>query len=229
MIKVPELVRNKTQFMIDTGAAINIIKEKELHPIIPRNTKDTLFITGVTEEKIQTLGTTQITLHGHPVVVNIVTNNFPITPDGILGNEFLKACQLIHLKEKYLIWKYLIWKDVKIPFTNFETILLPARTRMLTLMKVNNENLTFGFLPRLNLPDGIYGGDAVVTVHNGMTSLYITNTLTTEQEIQLLLRPDVTSHLSYIYLKYYNYFNSNKVFIYIYIYILFPIIALSFY
>jgi hypothetical protein len=85
--------------MIDTSAAPNIIKLRNIHPNIHLNTDDILTLSDITPEKLRTIGSIEVILYGHPINLNIVNNNFPIPQEGILGSEFLQYASKIDFEK----------------------------------------------------------------------------------------------------------------------------------
>jgi len=75
-----------TAFMIDTGAAVSVIKEQSIHEKTLRNRNDVIILSGITNEKIKTLGTIRMHLYNFPTTLHIVPDNFPISQEG----RFLK-------------------------------------------------------------------------------------------------------------------------------------------
>ncbi|KAL6252240.1 hypothetical protein P5V15_015214 [Pogonomyrmex californicus] len=77
------------KFMIDTGAAPNLIKERNIlsHTSVFRD--DILYLSGITQGKIATLGSMQLDFLGYKIKMHAVPNNFPIVQEGILGSDFL--------------------------------------------------------------------------------------------------------------------------------------------
>ncbi|KYQ48642.1 hypothetical protein ALC60_12310, partial [Trachymyrmex zeteki] len=75
-VTAPELL-HRTNFMIDTGAAPNVIKEKGLHPETVISHDDPLYLSGITSGRVKTLG-------------------------GILGSDFLRDASNINLSERHV-------------------------------------------------------------------------------------------------------------------------------
>jgi len=89
--------------MIDTGAAPNIIKQRSVHPeatIVDEN----VYLSGITKERIKTLGTIKTSYMGYPLDLQVVPDNFPITQEGILGSDFLDNASIIDLENKAVHW-----------------------------------------------------------------------------------------------------------------------------
>lgn len=164
--------------MIDTGAAVNIIKQRCINARTPINTRDTISLSGITREQVETLGSIVINAHAHPVTLYVVPDNFAIPQEGILGTEFLQYSDGINLKEKFVNWH-----GIEIPFTDREVIVAPARSRSTFCVKVANPDVKIGYVPRLRAREGVYIGDAVVTNRNGKAYLGVTNTTDTDHAL----------------------------------------------
>lgn len=173
-----ELAR-ETSFMIDTGAALNIIKIRSIHPDTPLDPCDKIYLSGITPEKIGTLGSINAQIFGYPVTLHAVPNDFPIVQEGILGSEFLRGASKLDFKRKYILWQ-----GIEIPFAQQETVVAPARSQSTFYVRVGNANhVTSGYVPRLFAGDGIYLGDAVVTNRDGRAYLRVINTNNTDKEL----------------------------------------------
>lgn len=168
--------------MIDTGAAVNIIKQHCVHAQTFIDKQDTILLSGITREQVKTLGSILINVHGHPVTLYVVPDTFSIPQEGILGTEFLQYSDDINLKEKFVNWH-----GIEIPFADREVIIVPARSRSTFCIKVVNSDLKVGYVPRLRACEGVYMGDAVVTNRNGKAYLGVINSTDTDQA---LLVPD---------------------------------------
>ena len=86
-----EQLRYKTAtFLIDTGADINVIKLNALREDITVDVRDSIEMRGITDERIETLGTTIVAILGQPILFYAVRSNFSIYSDGILGKAYLR-------------------------------------------------------------------------------------------------------------------------------------------
>lgn len=78
--------------MIDTGADVSLCKEQFLESY-EENQDDYCNLTGITENVIKSLGSTNIKIKINNDVISqkiqLVENKFPIKTDGILGRDFL--------------------------------------------------------------------------------------------------------------------------------------------
>ena len=120
-LESPQLGR-ATEFMLDTGAQPNLIKESMLKPGIEINAKKRLTLQGITERRIETLGSTYISIAQKPVEFYIVPDSFPVTAEGLLGSSFCSSGVTISYPEQQIKWG-----NVIIPFIN-NNVSLPARS-----------------------------------------------------------------------------------------------------
>lgn len=167
-----------TNFMVDTGAAPNVIKERSLNPDTRICYNDPLYLSGITSGRVETLGSVEIKFMGHPVELHVVPDNFPIAQEGILGADFLRDASNINLSKKYVEWQ-----GTKIPFTTKETVVVPARSQTTFYVRVNNPHIKIGYVPRLRVCEDIHLGDAVVTNRDGKAYLRVINTGEIDREL----------------------------------------------
>jgi len=173
-----------TAFMIDTGAAVSVIKEQSIHERTLRNQNEIIILSGITNEKIKTLGTIKMHLYNFPTTLHIVPDNFPISQEGILGADFLKHATYINFENRRIKWR-----DYEIPFAEEEEIIIPARSQATVYVNVQNKEIQQGYLPRLRASDGIFLGDALVKNQGGKAYIQVTNTLEEDRAIRV---PTVT-------------------------------------
>lgn len=167
-----------TNFMIDTGAAPNVIKKRSLHPDVEIKHDNPLYLSGISSGKVETLGSIEIQVLGHSVSLHVVPDNFPIAQEGILGSDFLRDATNINLSEKYVEWH-----RNRLPFASRETIVAPARSQTTFYLRVNNTQIDVGYVPRLDVCEGVYLGDAVVTNRQGKAYVRVINTSDIDREI----------------------------------------------
>lgn len=169
--------------MIDTGASINVIKKRNIESGVPIRDAS-MHISGITNGRITTLGLIEAKAMDSPIYFYIVPNNFPIAQEGILGAEFLRDASNMNFTESYVEWK-----GNKIPFTEKETIILPARSQSNLYVRLINSRVKVGYVPQIALGDGIFLGDAIATNRNGKA--YIRAINTTEEDKEIIV-PQVT-------------------------------------
>jgi len=147
------------EFLIDSGSGPNIIKKKFLRPNVQINRNEILKLTGITTHYVPTLGLGQVDILGRPVIFHLVEDEFPIPQDGIIGSDFFNQFQAsVNYKTKHLEWD-----DIRIPFEPREILTIPARTNSQLYIQVANPGLKEGYNPKLNLAEGVYLGNALVT------------------------------------------------------------------
>lgn len=166
--------------MVDTGAAPNLIKKRNVHPETPISSQETLLLSGITKGKVKTLGSINIIFMGYPLTFHIVPDNFPIAQEGILGSDFLRNTSRIDFQEKRIIWHGEI-----IPFVLRETIVVPSRSSTTLCLRVTNSDISEGYIPRLSVGQGVYFGDAVVTNRDGKIYTRIINTNNSDFQVEI--------------------------------------------
>ncbi|KYQ46689.1 hypothetical protein ALC60_14308 [Trachymyrmex zeteki] len=127
--------------MIDTGAAPNVIKKRNLSFEIFIRDDTSLYLSDITSGRIETLGSIELSIMNHPVFLYIVPDDFPIAQEGILGSDFLRDATSINLLEKHVEWR-----GNRIPFSEGETITVPARSQSNFYLRVLNK-IEIGYVP----------------------------------------------------------------------------------
>ncbi|KAI4477334.1 hypothetical protein M0802_014745 [Mischocyttarus mexicanus] len=84
----------------------------------------------------KTLGTTYIRMFREDIKFHVVNETFPIRTNGILGNEFLASSN--------------------------ESVCIPSRSSKILYCHVLNSDISEGYLPRFELPAGIFAGEVLV-------------------------------------------------------------------
>lgn len=166
--------------MVDTGAAPNLIKYNRLKPNAQIDKQNILRLTGITSGEVKTLGSVDTTMHGHPIEFHVVSEDFPIPQDGILGADFLSGKGRIDF-----VSQIIEWHDHSFPFTQREVIRLPARSRAVAHVRITNSGVSEGYVPRLPTSEGVYLGDAVVRNRSGRAYMYAINT--TPEDVNLVV------------------------------------------
>ena len=165
--------------MIDTGAARNLIEQKVLNPETPIDSKNVLKLTGINDLPLYTLEQVKINIFGYPTIFIIIPNEIPVEEDGVLGSEFFqdKNVNIIYT------WKYLEIENHCYPYKSTNTLTIPDRTVTTFYIQIKNTEKSEGYVPRLDIQDGIYVGDAVVKNHKGKA--YLKFAITNEMPITL--------------------------------------------
>ncbi|KAL7302819.1 hypothetical protein TKK_0004857 [Trichogramma kaykai] len=75
--------------MLDTGAAVSVIKNSEISREAMVNFNKTILLRGITNKTIRSIGETVICLNNEiPITFQVVDSDFPIKQGGILGTKF---------------------------------------------------------------------------------------------------------------------------------------------
>ncbi|XP_048515544.1 uncharacterized protein LOC125502056 [Athalia rosae] len=179
-ITSPDLA-TPANFLIDTGAEPNIIKYKNICNPAGIDGSIKLAIKGITEDLVHTLGQIVLNISGIPVVFHVVENSFNVTQDGILGSAFFaKTGAVIDYKGNRLQLENSVFHFLG------STYKLEARAKQIVKIKISNpENLEAGYIPELQLPQGIYAGQAICKVIGDHAILPVINTRETGTDLEL--------------------------------------------
>lgn len=169
--------------LLDSGAETNLIKKEFVNEReVTINAENSVYLTGIAPIDIKTLGSITINICGHSVEVQ-VAENIHLSADGILGAGFLAENGKLDFVKQCLEWK-----NYTIPFAKPESM-IPARTKVIAKIHVNNDNEGTGYIPRLNLPKGLYAGDVLVRYKRNEAIISVINTNEKDSRITL---PSVT-------------------------------------
>ncbi|CAB0043459.1 unnamed protein product [Trichogramma brassicae] len=185
-IRCPELKNAIVTFLVDTGSDLNLLKISRVSENALIDTQKLYTLYGISDGIVATQGRTNITLGGAKCLVNIVDDNFPISFDGILGMEFLREQQaVLSFKENELVISN---ADIaKIPFINYDTLFLPARTKTLVAVKLQPNSASNGYVPRIDAGPGIFAGECLVTNASNEAKLFFINA--TVEDVELTMAP----------------------------------------
>ncbi|KAI4473165.1 hypothetical protein M0804_015460 [Polistes exclamans] len=174
-------LREAVTLMIDTGADINLIKTKKLAKRTIINTKRIGQLTSISPDTQKTLGTVKLIIFGEKTTFHVVDNHFPISADGIIGNEFLRSTptNIDYIRE------VLIVKNRRFPFTVSDKVGIPPRTSKVIFCHVINADVKDGYIPRIQLPMGVYAGEALVGNVDGRAYFRLINTTSRFVSLQI--------------------------------------------
>ena len=167
--------------MLDTGAQPNLIKIGSLNSNIHIDPRNIIHLTGITDSVVNTLGTARIYILRVPVTFHVVTDDFPIIQQGILGSSFFTE----HNAQIDYGTQCVSWRNHIFPFKERESIIVPARSNTGFVIRISNPEIKTGHVPRLHVEDGIFLGDCLVNCINEKGYIRVINT--TEQDIELLI------------------------------------------
>jgi len=117
-----------TEFMIGTRAAPNIVKKRNLCPETQIRANRTLLLSGIIEGNIKILGSTDVHVMESPVTFQVVTDDFFIMQEGILGSDFLRGATKTNFAKRSIVWQNTI-----IPFSQRHTVIILSRSRAIML------------------------------------------------------------------------------------------------
>ncbi|KAL7286639.1 hypothetical protein TKK_0019135 [Trichogramma kaykai] len=75
----------------------------------------------------------------------------------------------------------------KIPFINYDTLFLPARTKTLVAIKLQPNSASNGYVPRIDAGPGIFAGECLVTNASEEAKLFFINA--TLEDVELTMAP----------------------------------------
>lgn len=172
---VPETMK-KINFLVDTGAKPNLIKESFIPNKGRINPLEVLQLSGITANRVYTLGTIELNIFNYPVIFHVVHQEFPIEQDGILGRDFLKQTKTkINFEENCIEFG-----KSKAYFNKNECIKIPGRSVTVGYVRIKND-IDEGYLPQLDLKTGVYAGKGLVKNIEGKAYIPFHNTL--EQDV----------------------------------------------
>lgn len=193
-------------FLIDTGADVSLCKEDTVLNY-DEDPDDYCLLTGISEHKIKSLGSTIAKIHVGETVINhkiqLVNSDFPINTDGILGRDFLCKYNCSIDYEKYVLTVN----------TGNESVMLPIHDKAFSVRYVKIPPRSEIILPfQLDLKE-----DGVITSREIAHGVFLANSIipkTGNQHIRLLNVLDkatVIENLKVytIPLKNYDIFESN--------------------
>ena len=197
------------------GSQINLVDLFSLAPEEEIHTHDRLRITRITTGYLDSIGSIFIDLFGTRAKFHVFDGSFPLPGNGIVGLEFLRKDKAeISFHHNTVI---LSNNPIKpIPFITLRPLenapasaepivdvsqvqllrrpsaatdrhVLRARTRQVIPVKVINKDIKEGFLPPVDSPEGVFIGQAAVSVHNGRCFVLPINS--TEEEIEVQIAP----------------------------------------
>lgn len=174
-------LKSVTSFLVDPGSQANLIKENAIESNISINKSQILRLQGISKDPVYTKGSVEIDILGRNTEFHVVSQNFPIPHEGLLGAPFFRK-QAVHIDFDK---KHLICRNIYVAFNDYETIPIFPRTSVPFKIRITNPEIQTGYIPRQTVMDGIYLGDAAVTNDKGYAHLRVFNT--TDQEFDLVV------------------------------------------
>lgn len=156
---------NTSSFLVDTGADISIIKQSYVQEI---NKSELINITGITSGTDSTIGTTKLKLFKNNTVFDmtfhVVSDNFPIPTNGLLGVDFFKKFSAIINYNNFTL--SLVKQNTRIytPISNHmgcNTIIIPPRSevyRIVPNLSLKEDSVIFNE----EIAEGVFVASSIV-------------------------------------------------------------------
>lgn len=131
-------------FLIDTGADISLCKEKFLYRY-EENPDEYCNLTGISREVIKSFGSTKVKIDINGMVIEhsiqLVSNDIPLSTDGILGRDFLSKYKCNVDYDRYILTFNLNSENITIPIhdSSFKIIqvVVPKRSEIILPLTIN--------------------------------------------------------------------------------------------
>ncbi len=161
--------------LIDTGAAISLIKHRFVKNIDKIDTSDVVKLTGITQEAVFTKGSYQIKIKTATKTIShnfhVVEDNFPIRTNGILGDEFFDMTKArICYKTKTLSFEGLTFDFLDFP----NKITIEASQEKIIQIPTDIE--TPALIHAKKLKDGVLIGNSIIQPNMNLANICIINT-----------------------------------------------------
>jgi hypothetical protein len=187
----------KANFVVDTGAELNLIKHRRVKTDTPVNFKIKYTLFGITDHGVKTFGEVYLNINGVAYPFQIVPNDFPVNSDGMLGMPFLSD-SVIDLQTKTI--KHQLGEIPFSPTRKGTTLILKARTKQLVTLPVTNDELFEGYLPLIPTGPGVYLGQSLAAVRDGSIRVYCINTGT--RDVELFVPPAILEEFDTVRVNY---------------------------
>lgn len=175
---------NKTKrFLVDTGAEVSIIKNS--HDLYYLNNLEdkTISMTGITSEKISTLGIlhSKVNINNFSFAVdfNLVSEDFPIITDGILGQDFLEEYKcILDFSSQTLTLNFWTQTTTNLHlYSNINIISIPPRCevyRNVLISNLSEDSVIFNN----EIKPGVFIASSIVNKDNPIIKILNTNDFT---------------------------------------------------
>ena len=127
------------------------------------NREKLVTISGITPGKCVTLGSIRVELSGLPCEAQVISDDFPIDTDGLLGWDMLAK----HGIQVNSANKWLEAGQLVIPFEREEEFIIPSHTRQVIYARVQNKDTKVGLVPLQKLGPKLLLGNFVAENREG--------------------------------------------------------------
>lgn len=190
LIKIPiknEIFENNVvEFVLDTGAQANLIKQRALKSSAYVNPSIKYDLVGVGAGVQRTLGQVEIELNGVISQLQVVSNNFPIKQEGLVGLPFFRRNKINLIFDHESGEEGMIIGEKFVPFAKRKnSFSIPARTKLKVNIALQETDRKYGYIRKLNVGPGVHVGEALVCNKEGFAQIYVTNSNAENLEISL--------------------------------------------
>ena len=183
-IKAPELIKEKANMLVDTGADITLIKIGKVQDDV-RAEDEIVSLRGIAPMEIKTLCLVQLNIKvGNKTVTHpcrLVRDDFPLEADGILGQDFM-AKHDVCIRANIGIELY----GIQFPYSGGNVTLKP---RSETILLARTTDKGEGIVEGQSIKPGVFIGNSLTIGRNGKCVISVMNTTTDEV---LINTPNVT-------------------------------------
>lgn len=181
---------NFSTFLVDSQADVCIIKLNSLSNTTLFDKNEIISIKGVTTQNIFSLGTVKLNLNFENVSIrhkfHVVSDEFDIPSDGILGRDFLHLynCTLCYYKNNFVIRT--CYENITIELSNGlseDEFILPPRSEVFRICKVKAEKFP-SFIKSQDVDRDVHVANTVV--HSERSLVRIINTSDEHRRIRKL-------------------------------------------
>ncbi|CAG5075390.1 Protein of unknown function [Cotesia congregata] len=165
-----QLLGNYQLFLIDTRGDVCLINAPALKPETIIDIGKARRFRGLSDSTFETLGVAKLKILNIEVEFQVCREDLPFPGVGTPGNNFLETEKAeISYNNQSLT---LLSRPTKIISFSLETTpssnyTIPPRMKMVIAIPVQDFEKSEGYLPRMDLPDRVLGGEAVVKVEDG--------------------------------------------------------------
>uniref|UniRef100_A0ABD2W7P5 CCHC-type domain-containing protein n=1 Tax=Trichogramma kaykai TaxID=54128 RepID=A0ABD2W7P5_9HYME len=153
--------KNNSSFMLDAGAKVSVIKITKISNNAAIDTKKKILLKGITDEIIPSLGAIYARINNiTPITLHLVSGDFPILQDGIIGNEFFMQDKGdISYRTKSLKLNNQTIKFETIDINNYDRSTPPLKSKQKTSgIFAINDNIEFDNRDQCKIIDGLIDG-----------------------------------------------------------------------
>lgn len=163
-------------FILDTGAQANLIKNRSLNSTVSINSNVIYNLIGVGEGTYKTLGQVEIEINGVISKFQVISDDFPIREEGLVGLPFCRHNKIQIDFDHASGAEGMIINNKFVAFEKTENAFYaPARSKTCVRIALKPTKQKYGYIRRVDIGPGVYLGEALVQNINGFAKLYVIN------------------------------------------------------